>query len=343
MLFFMANKKTKLPNPLRYVDLFCGIGGFRLAAEQISKKKRIKATCLFSADIDPDAQDVYEANFGERPVGDITIVDERTIPNHDILFGGFPCQAFSIIGDRHGFKDTRGTLFFDIARILNEKKPPALLLENVRQLETHNGGKTLAVIMETLAELGYYADYRVLNALDFGLPHKRERIFIVGFRRQVQFEWPKGTVPMVPLSQILETRVRKVYYASERIRRNRDRSIRGKKLPKGPSIWHENKSGNVSPHPFSCALRAGASYNYLLVNGQRRLTELEMLRLQGFPDTFQLVNGYTAARRQTGNTVAVPVVASILQEILSSWDKVAAPGRVKLTPKMWRKKCRFNH
>ncbi|MGL4610020.1 MAG: DNA (cytosine-5-)-methyltransferase, partial [Trueperaceae bacterium] len=225
---------------LRFIDLFCGIGGFRIAAEQVCGEKKIEAQCVFSSDIDPDAQKVYQANFDEQPTGDITQVEARTIPDHDLLFGGFPCQTFSIIGDRKGFNDTRGTLFFDIARILAEKKPKAFVLENVKQLVSHDKGKTLSIILETLHALGYHAEYRILNALEFGLPHKRERIFIVGFREPLHFDWPTGDVPMKPLSEILESNVADFYYASEQIRENRKNSRQGKKTFSEATIWHEN-------------------------------------------------------------------------------------------------------
>ncbi|MBN1830183.1 MAG: DNA (cytosine-5-)-methyltransferase [Deltaproteobacteria bacterium] len=177
---------------VRFIDLFCGIGGFRYAIEDVAVKIGIHAECVLSSDIDPDCQKAYAANFGEPPAGDIHNIDVGSIPDHDILLAGFPCQPFSIIGHRRGFEDARGTLFFEIARILAAKKPQVVVLENVKLLSGHNGGKTLARIMEVLRSLGYEPDRRVLNALDFGLPQKRERIFIVGFRKPCAFEWPKG-------------------------------------------------------------------------------------------------------------------------------------------------------
>jgi DNA (cytosine-5)-methyltransferase 1 len=314
---------------LRFIDLFCGIGGFHIAAVTVCQEREILPVCVFSSDIDPDSQKVYEANFGQRPAGDITQISERDIPDHDILFGGFPCQAFSIIGDRKGFQDTRGTLFFDIARILNEKRPVAFVLENVKQLHTHNGGQTLRRIMETLKSIGYSADYKVLNALHFGLPQKRERIFIVGFREPRHFIWPVGNIPMMSLSQILEKSVPDFYSASEKIRQSRLRSRENKRSYQEPTIWHENKGGNVSALPYSCALRAGASYNYLLVNGERRLTEREMFRLQGFPDSYDIVCGYSAARKLAGNSVPVPCVSAVLRSVL---DALAHPVRKSVKP-----------
>jgi DNA (cytosine-5)-methyltransferase 1 len=306
---------------LRFIDLFCGIGGFRVATEQVCSALSFEPQCVFSSDIDPDARTVYEANFGELPSGDITQIEASTIPDHDVLFGGFPCQAFSIIGDRKGFDDTRGTLFFDIARILSAKRPKAFVLENVKQLVTHDKGKTLSIILETLHDLGYHAEYRILNALDFGLPHKRERIFIVGFLQPLHFHWPSGNVLMKPLKDVLEPTVADFYYASEQIKENRRISREGKKAFSEPTIWHENKGGNIGVHPFSCALRAGASYNYLLVNGERRLTEREMLRLQGFPESFKITVGYGAMRKLAGNSVAVPVVAALVKQVVETLGK----------------------
>jgi DNA (cytosine-5)-methyltransferase 1 len=309
-----------LPDPLRFVDLFCGIGGFHAAAEIAGKELGIETACVFASDIDPDAQAAYEANYGPRPEGDITQIAAGDVPDHDVLFAGFPCQAFSICGDRRGFEDARGTLFFDVARILDAKRPAAFVLENVKQLRGHDGGQTLRVIMETLGRIGYHADWRVLNALDFGVPQKRERIFIVGFREPRPFHWPAGGVPMKPLSDVLERDedVPEFYWASEHIRQARLEKRAGKKTWDEPTIWHENKGGNISAYPYSCALRAGASYNYLLVNGERRMTEREMLRLQGFPDAFKIVCGYGATRKQVGNSVAVPCVAAVLRSVLTA-------------------------
>ena len=325
-----AQKSDFLPKRiLRFIDLFCGLGGFRIATEQICEEQKLKAVCEFSSDIDADVRRVYAANFGEEPSGDITQIEAEAIPEHDILFAGFPCQPFSICGDGKGFEDMRGTLFFDIARILQIRKPQAFVLENVKQLRGHDGGKTLARIMQTLRELGYHADYRVLNALDFGVPQKRERIFIVGFREPKKFIWPQGGVAMKPLAEVLEDRVPDFYRASDKIRDNRKVSRSDKPKHNEPTIWHENKSGNISAYPYSCALRAGASYNYLLVDGERRLTEREMLRLQGFPDSFQVVCGYQATRKQAGNSVAVPCVAAVVREVFTAmgWGDTPAVSK----------------
>ena len=294
----------------RFIDLFAGIGGMRIPFE------RLGAKCVFSSEWDSHAQRTYYHNFGETPEGDITKIDTGDIPDHDILLAGFPCQPFSIIGDKQGFADTRGTLFFEIERILSERKPAAFLLENVRQLVSHDKGRTFAVIQDSLSSLGYTIYHDVLNALNFGLPQKRERVFIVGFREPLAFDFPQGNGVPKPLSEILEPdeQVDSTLFASDRIQKSRREKC--KVEPFYPSVWHENKGGNISVLPFSCALRAGASYNYLLVNGIRRLSGREMLRLQGFPEDFKIVVNITQLRKQTGNSVAIPVVSAIAEKMI---------------------------
>ena len=310
--YIMLNQIKKNGNAIRFIDLFCGIGGFRIAAEQLAGDLGTPVKCVFSSDIDEACQKAYEENFGEKPAGDITTIKAEDIPDHDILLAGFPCQPFSIIGYRKGFEDTRGTLFFEIARVLEAKRPKAFVLENVKLLAGHNNGKTLNRIMMALKDLGYHADFHIFNALDFGLPQKRERIFIVGFEKPCSFDWPKGSLPMIQLKDILEKSVPEQYYVSAYIRENR---LKKQKPTKEPTIWHENKAGHISAYPFSCALRAGASYNYLLVNGERRLTMREMLRLQGFPDSYKIVCNYSQTRKQAGNSLPVPVAKAVLKNL----------------------------
>ncbi|MCE2936123.1 MAG: DNA (cytosine-5-)-methyltransferase [Flammeovirgaceae bacterium] len=299
---------------IKFIDLFCGIGGFRVAMDESCRENDLIPECVFSSDIDPYCQDSYEANFGHRPHGDITKVDEKDIPDHDILFAGFPCQPFSIIGQMQGFNDIRGTLFFDIVRIIKHKKPKAFVLENVKQLVGHDGGKTLKTIINTLQKkLGYHVQYAVLNALDYGLPQKRERVIIVGHRDPILFSYPSPIRPFKPLSQILEKKVDKKHYASDYIVEKRKQKHKSAyKL----SIWHENKAGNICSYPYSCALRAGASYNYLLVNGERRLTPREMFRLQGFPDSYKIVVNDGQARKQAGNAVPVNLVKAVILKLI---------------------------
>ncbi|NJM54135.1 MAG: DNA (cytosine-5-)-methyltransferase, partial [Blastocatellia bacterium] len=192
-----------------------------------------------------------------------------------------------------------------------------------------NQGKTLARILETLENLGYQVHYKILNALDFGLPQKRERVFIVGFREPKHFVWNLQKMPMKPLHEVLEKGVAPNYFASEKIKRNRLQSVENKVITEELTIWHENKGGNISPLPYSCALRSGASYNYLLVNGERRLTEREMLRLQGFPENYKIVVGYQAMRKLAGNTVAIPCVEAVLQSVFDALEKPVQTQTIK--------------
>jgi DNA (cytosine-5)-methyltransferase 1 len=186
-------------------------------------------------------------------------------------------------------------------------------LENVKQLVGHNKGQTLKVILNTLKEIGYHVQYAVLNALDYGLPQKRERVIIVGHRQPIAFMFPLPKRPFKPLCEILEKDVDKKYYVSDYILRKRKNKHKSAyKL----SIWHENKSGNICSYPYSCALRSGASYNYLLVNGERRLTPREMFRLQGFPDSYKITPNDSQARKQAGNAVPVYLVKAVILRLL---------------------------
>jgi modification methylase ngoBI len=307
------------------IDLFSGIGGIRLGFE------RHGCTNVFSSEWDRYAQKMYEANFGEKPFGDINDINPSDIPDHDILLAGFPCQPFSIAGKGLGFEDTRGTLFFNIAEILKTKQPKAFLLENVKRLTTHDSGRTFRIILETLKQLGYTVYFKVLNALDFGLPQKRERIYIVGFSDNIPFCFPEPINTYRSLSELLENDqdVEPSYFLSDALKQKRLAAL--KKAPPTPSIWHENIGGNVSALPYSCALRAGGSYNYLVVNGVRRLTGREMLRLQGFPDDFEINIPYSQVRKVAGNSVSVPVIEAIAENMLASLSgKVEQKGQLNL-------------
>lgn len=322
-----------MTNCISFIDLFAGIGGMRIAFEDVGGK------CVFSSEWDKPAQDTYEANFGDRPSGDITKINPESIPDHDILLAGFPCQAFSICGDRKGFLDTRGTSFFNIEEILRTKQPYAFLLENVKNLKSHDKGRTFATIIKCLEDLGYFVHHKVLNSLDFGIPQKRERTIIVGFRENIQFSFPKPSNIKPNLSAILESdsRVDAKYFASPEIRNKR--LLKVKPNYPIPSIWHENKSGNISALEYSCALRAGASYNYLLVNGMRRLTPRELLRLQGFPDTYKIVVTYTQIRKQTGNSVTIPVIKAVAKQIIASIESKTTAAPQYTQAKLWKTIC----
>ena len=298
----------------KFIDLFAGIGGIRLGFESVG------GTCVFSSEFDENACKTYEANFGEHPSGDITKIEAQDIPDFDILLGGFPCQAFSIIGKKEGFSnETCGTLFFDIERILKEKRPPAFMLENVRNLVSHDHGNTFKIIQHHLKALGYHVYAKVLNALDYGVPQKRERIIIVGFLNNVDFTFPTP-IPeeeRKTLSDILEKNVDNKYYVRDAIKKSRLARLKDKKYPK-PYISHENMAGSITPHPYSSALRAGASANYILINDERRPTEREMLRLQGFPDSYKIVVPYTKMKHQCGNSVAVPVIKAVAKQMIQA-------------------------
>ena len=307
--------KTLITRSFKFIDLFAGIGGFHQAAASNG------GVCLFASEIDAAAKTAYEANYGLQPYGDITKVDVSSIPEHDLLCAGFPCQPFSIIGNRQGFDDIRGTLFFEVARILESKRPPMIVLENVKQLASHDNKRTLNKIIDTLKQLGYKTDWKILNALDYGLPQKRERTIIVGFlNHDIDFKWPEKIKNYKPLSEILEQDIDKKHFASQRILEKRNAQHTSEHYP---SIWHENKSGHISSYPFSCALRAGGSYNYLLVNGERRLTPREMLRLQGFSDNFKIVCTYSETRKQAGNAVPVPMIEAVIKEVLNAPSEAA--------------------
>lgn len=262
-----------------FIDLFAGIGGFHEAAKELG------GHCVFASEIDKYACITYEANHGTKPHGDITKIDAQDIPDHDILFGGFPCQAFSVAGKRLGFEDTRGTLFFEIARILKEKQPKMFLLENVKGLKNHDNGKTLAVILDTLFSLGYIVNHHILNAKDYGVPQNRQRIFIVGTREPIQFKWP------IP---------EKAITLSEFFNDEFDRDISHTIRSGGRSSGINNK------HNWD---------TYKLKNGFKKLTPRECARLQGFPDSFVIPVSNAQAYKQFGNAVCVKVVKAILSQL----------------------------
>lgn len=315
-----------------FIDLFAGIGGIRLAFQNLGGK------CVFSSEWDKHAQLTYEVNFGEVPFGDITKIDEKEIPEHDILLAGFPCQAFSIAGKRGGFEDTRGTLFFDIARIIKEKQPKAFFLENVKGLVNHNRGKTLQVILNTLREdLNYFVpEPEIVNAKDFGVPQNRERVFIVGFRKDLnikEFKYPEPLNIKVCVKDILEKNpVSAKYYLSaqylETLRKHKKR--------------HESKGNGFG---FEIIPEDGIA-NAIVVGGMgkernliidkrlkdftpvtnikgeinkeyiRRMTPREWARLQGFPENFIIPVSDTQAYKQFANSVAIPAVQATAKEII---------------------------
>ena len=306
-----------------FIDLFAGLGGFRLALESLGAK------CVYSNEWDKFAQEVYKNNFGEIPAGDITKVDEHTIPDHDIVCAGFPCQAFSISGKQRGFEDSRGTLFFDVARIIKAKKPKIVFMENVKNFATHDNGRTLAVVKTTMEELGYTFNYKVLNATDFGIPQKRERIYMVCFRKDLDitsFAFPRAFALQKHVEDFLlndENLVSKlyidrpdIYYNDKKDNKTSDKSIR---------LGIVNKGGQgeriYSTKGIAITLSANgggvfAKTGGYLVNGRpRRLHQRECARLMGFPDTYIISKNKNQAYKQFGNSVVVDVLQYIGIEI----------------------------
>jgi len=309
----------------RFIDLFAGIGGMRIAFEKAGGK------CVFSSEWNKFSQQTYEKNFGEIPDGDITKIDAKDIPNHDILVGGFPCQPFSLagvsskkaLGRKHGFEDeTQGTLFFDIVRIIREKKPEAFLLENVKNLKSHDKGNTFRVIMKKLQEdLEYDVHYKIVDASDV-VPQHRERIFIVGFRRPMNFEFPKLINKRPKLADVLEKKVDEKYTLKDgtwnALKRHKEaHSKKGNGF--GYTVADTKKIANTLSARY---YKDGAEI--LVPQGNknpRRLTPRECARIMGFPARYKIVVSDNQAYRQFGNAVVVPVVKEIAKAMVKTIHK----------------------
>lgn len=308
-----------------FIDLFAGIGGIRLAFEQNGGE------CLFSSEWDRYAQKTYRENFGEIPAGDITGIDPQSIPDHDILAGGFPCQPFSIagvskknsLGRKHGFLDeTQGTLFFNIVQILKAKRPKAFLLENVKNLKSHDQGKTFKVITGALAELDYVVFHQVMDARDY-VPQHRERIFMVGFDRRrygdfINFSFPQRSTSETPvLASVLQRAVDEKYTLSDKLW-NYLQEYAAKHQAKGNGFGFGLNDRNSVARTLSARYYKDGS-EILIDQGRnknpRRLTPRECARLMGYPDSFVIPVSDTQAYRQFGNSVAVPLVSAIASEI----------------------------
>ncbi len=307
---------------LKFIDLFAGIGGFRIALENQGAK------CVFTSEWDKEAQKTYYENFGEIPQGDITKINEKDIPKHDIICGGFPCQAFSISGKQQGFKDVRGTLFFDIARIAKHHQPKVLFLENVKNLTKHYHGNTLKVILRILDEIGYDAFYQVLVASHYGVPQARERIYIVAFRKDLgvnYFYFPKPTYKKIYVKDILED---DKITAEHIINRKDIKFWERDQTPqlKPIQIGQINNGGqgeriySVNGHAITLSAYGGGAAGKTgayLVNGKiRRLSPRECARVQGYPEWFKIPVSKSQAYKQFGNSISVPVVESIYLQIL---------------------------
>lgn len=312
----MIKKNQKL----KFIDLFCGIGGFRIAFEKNG------CECVFSSDIDKYARETYNLNFGEYPKGDITKIKSSEIPDFDILCAGFPCQPFSIAGKRLGFEDTRGTLFFEVARIIKDKKPKAFFLENVSGLTNHNGGKTLNVIVNTLEQLGYNVSFANVNAKDCGMPQNRNRWYCVGFRKDLIN--CKNTISFdikihnqYDLSSVIQENNEKRYACSEVCLRNIEKYIELKNIEIDKyTLAYDirpsrcNFSNNLISPCLTAKMGTGGNNIPVVVVQKRRLTEKECLKIMGFPDDYKISNGLYSYK-QIGNSVVVPVLEEIARQI----------------------------
>ena len=306
----------------RMIDLFAGIGGTRLGFCQTGA-----VNIIFSSELDKFSKKTYYANYGEMPSGDITKINEKDIPDNDILVGGFPCVAFSQAGLKKGFYDTRGTLFFDIVRILKEKRSKAFLLENVKNLLGHDHGNTFEVIRQTLEDMDYAVFYKVLAAKDFGVPQNRERIYIVGFdKRQIancaDFSFPKPPKTPTRVGDILERCVDSKYTLSDTLwaghqRRKIENAIAGKGFGFGLFNADSKYTNTISARYY----KDGSEILIKQENANpRKITPREAARLQGFPEEFIIPVSDTQAYKQFGNSVAVPVIHAIAENIIKVLD-----------------------
>ena len=305
-----------LGRPIRFFDLFCGIGGFRLAMENVLVRMGREGCCVLSCDADHFARKSYLANFGDGPLGAVEELASDFLPDFDVLTADFSGRPFDSNKRRESGAEEDEPLFFQIARILRDKRPRAFVLENARSLTTRGSGRPFETILEVLQdELHYFVDWRVLNALSCGLPQKRERVVIVGFVEPFEIEWPFKASNFRSLADILtpERDVPSKHYVSARIMNSRKKAHKSRY---SPSVWREDSSGRVLSYPYCCALQADASYNYLLVNGERRFTPMELLRLQGFPDDFVIAVSDSRLRRQLGAATTVNIVERVLERFL---------------------------
>lgn len=317
---------TACENPkFRFIDLFAGIGGIRIPFQELGGE------CVFTSEWDKFSQKTYKANFGDEPAGDITNIDTKDISDFDILLGGFPCQPFSQAGLHKGFQDTRGTLFFEIERIIQEKRPKVFLLENVKQLKGHDKGRTFKVIMEHLHALNYYATAKVLRAGDYGVPQNRERIYIVGFDKDYfnlpddyEFEYPEPTFVETRVGDILQKTVDPKYTISDKLWEGHQRRKEAHKK-KGNGFGYTIFTPD-SPYTNTISARYYKDGSEILIEqpekNPRKLTPRECARLQGFPESFIIPVSDMQAYKQFGNSVAVPVIRAIAKNIVSEMQRL---------------------
>ena len=319
----MIDIENKSLSGMTFIDLFAGLGGFRLALESLG------ARCIYSNEWDKPVQEVYASNFGDIPEGDITQVDENSIPDHDILCAGFPCQAFSISGKQRGFEDSRGTLFFDVARIVKAKRPKIVFMENVKNFATHDNGRTLEVVKGTMKELGYKFFQKVLNAVDYGVPQKRERIYMVCFRDDLgvtEFKYPKP----FPLTKHVEDYLLDDETLVESLYVNRPdtyfRDVEDNKYSNSPiRLGTVNKGGqgeriySIKGIAITLSAYGGGVFaktgGYLINGKTRKLHPRECARIMGYPDSYKISKSMNQAYKQFGNSVVIDVLQLIAKQI----------------------------
>ena len=330
----MIKIKKKSLSGFNFIDLFAGLGGFRIALESLGAK------CVYSSEWDEPVRVVYAENFGDIPDGDITQVDENTIPDHDILCAGFPCQAFSISGKQCGFEDSRGTLFFDVARIVKAKKPKVVFMEYVKNFASHDNGNTLSVVKTIMEDLGYTFHQRVLNAADYGIPQKRERIYMVCFRNDLaieEFNFPKP----FPLKKHVEDFLLEDESLLEHLYIQRPdtyfNGVEDNKYSNKPiRLGIVNKGGqgeriySVKGIAITLSANGGGIFaktgGYLINGKTRKLHPRECARLMGFPDSYKICESDNQAYKQFGNSVVIDVLQLIGQEIGSVMEGAKNEG-----------------
>lgn len=318
----------------KMIDLFAGIGGIRIAFEANGVK------CVKSSEIDKYACETYINNFGEAPLGDITMISPDDLPDFDIIAGGFPCQPFSLGGLRKGFEDTRGTLFFEVARLIGDRKPKAFFLENVEGIVNHDGGKTLEVIEDTLRDLGYIFQWKVMNACDYGIPQNRKRWYCVGFRNdlnigfegqddtyKVKYRFPEKCDLKYTVNDIVKPISSEEYNVSETCKKNIEKFLPdylvSEKYIEGSVILANEirpsrcnfRSDGVSPC-LTAKMGTGGNNVPVYVEEMRKLTENECLRIMGFPDWYKIAPNCMHSYKQIGNSVVVTIVSELAKEMV---------------------------
>lgn len=323
---------------LKFIDLFAGIGGFRIALEKNG------GTCVFSSEIDKFARETYYCNFGDEPFGDIFDIKSEQIPNHDILCAGFPCQPFSIAGKRLGFEDARGTLFFEVARIIRDKRPKGFILENVAGIVNHDNGKTLDTILGILNELDYTVEWKLMNAKDYGIPQNRNRWYCVGLDNNIsnlniENIFPQKEKLKYTLKDVVENEIIENHFVSDVAIKNMNAHINS--FLKKNSIETEEPiiANNIRPSKvsFSCSgispcltakMGTGGNNIPVIYKFNRKFTTTECLKLMGFPDDYKIKENYSQSYKQLGNSVVVPIIESIAKNIIDYFERLDDKNRL---------------